>query len=112
MSGDLTAALRAAAAEGLNAAAAHVRDVARTRTPDDPATSGNDLKASLEVDPASAGNLEATVGTDLDYAVYQHEALTLNHPIGQPKFLESAAIESIGQVEQIIAARVRAALGG
>ncbi|OCI31050.1 HK97 gp10 family phage protein [Oerskovia enterophila] len=109
MSGDPTAALRAAAAEGLNAAATLVRDVARSRAP---VGETGDLRESLDVDPASAGALEATVGTSLEYAVYQHETLDLQHDDGQAKFLESAAIESIGQLEQIIAARVRAALGG
>lgn len=105
------AQLREAAAEGLTEAAEHVQKVTRERTPDDPATGGDDLRASLKVDPATEGSLESAVYTNSEYALYQHENLTLNHPTGQSKYLETAALESRAEVEQILGAAVRRKLG-
>lgn len=107
----MSALLREAAAEGLTEAAEHVQKVARERTPDDPATGGGDLRASLTVEPATAGSLESRVYTDSEYALYQHENLTLAHPTGQSKYLETAALDSRGDVERIVGAAVRRRLG-
>lgn len=103
--------LHGAAAEGLTEAADHVKKVAQERTPDDPATGGGDLRSSLTVDPATASSLESKVYTDSEYALYQHENLTLAHPTGQSKYLETAALDSRADVEQIIGAAVRRKLG-
>lgn len=103
----LVAMIRGAAADGLTEAAEHVRLAARRITPDDPMTVGDDLRASLTVEPATEGDLESQVYTDSEYAVYQHENLTIRHPTGQSKYLESATISSARDVEQIIAAAVR-----
>lgn len=107
----IKALLHQAAAEGLTEAAEHVQKVARARTPDDPATGGDDLRASLKVDPATEASLESAVYTNSEYAVYQHENLTLAHPTGQSKYLETAAREAGAQVEQIVGAAVRRKLG-
>lgn len=108
----IAAQVRAAMADALTEAAEAVQETARERTPDDPATGGDDLRASITVDPATAGSLEAAVYTNSEYALYQHENLTLNHPTGQSKFLESAALDSADEVQQIVAAAVRRRLGG
>lgn len=107
----MVALIQQAAAEGLTAAAEHVQNQARKITPDDPATGGDDLRASLTVDPATPESLESSVYTDAEYALYQHENLTLSHPTGQSKFLEAAALQSRGDVERIVAAAVRRRLG-
>lgn len=104
----MVALVRAAAARGLNAAAEDVRQEAASRAPHRTGA----LAESLTVDEASARDLEATVGTDLPYAVYQHESLKVDHPTGRPKFLESAAIDAIGDVEKVVGAEVAKALGG
>lgn len=103
--------MRTAAAEALNDGAELVRDVTRERTPDDPATSGEDLPGSLTVDPATPDHLESKVYTGSEYALYQHENLTLDHPTGQSKYLETGTIESRTEVEQAQAAAVRRRFG-
>jgi len=107
----LIAKMREAAAEGLTEAAERVQEVARERTPDDPGTGGDDLRGSLTVEPATSGGLESSVYTDSEYALYQHENLTLAHPTGQSKYLETAALDSRGEIERIQAAAVRRAFG-
>jgi hypothetical protein len=103
----MKALIREAAAEGLTEAAEHVQTVARERTPDDPGTGGDDLRASITVEPATEGNLESAVYTDSEYALYQHENLTLAHPTGQSKFLETATLDSRADVEKIVGAAVK-----
>lgn len=97
---------REGAAEGLNLAAERVRAVAVPLTPI--AQDGGDLRSSLTVVPATPDDLESAVATDLPYAVKQHEELSYRHPNGgQAKYLETAALESAREVEEIVAAAVR-----
>lgn len=103
----IIAALRESAAEGLTLAAEHVRGVAVPRTP----LEYGDLRSSLTVTPATPGDLESAVSSDLPYAVRQHEDLDLQHDDGQAKYLESAALDSLDEVGQIIGAAVRRRLG-
>lgn len=107
----LIAMMREAAAEGLNEGAEVAQRVTRARTPDDPATGGDDLRESLTVEPATPGDLEAALYTGSEYAVYQHENLTLDHPIGQSKYLETGVQDSRAEVEQAQAAAVRRRFG-
>jgi len=99
--------MRAAAAEGLTEVAEHVLEASRRITPDDPSTSGDDLSGSQAVQPATENDLTARVYTNAEHALYQHENLTLTHPTGQSKFLETATVESRAEVEEIIGAAVR-----
>ena len=108
---EMVALLKEGAADGLNEAAELVQGKARERAPDDPSTSGDDLKESLTVQSATPDSLESSVYTDKDYAIYQHEALEIAHPVGQAKYLESAALDSVRDVEQIMAAVVRRRMG-
>jgi hypothetical protein len=103
----LVAAVRAAAVDGLNLSAERVRAVAVPRTP----LEYGDLRSSLTVVPATEGDLESAVVSDLPYAVRQHEDLSLRHDDGQAKYLESAALESVGEIEQIMAGALRRHLG-
>ena len=107
----MSALLREAAAEGLTEAAEYVQKVTRERTPDDPATGGDDLVGSLTVDPATPDDLTATVYTNAEHAVYQHEALDIAHPTGQSKYLETGTLDSRAEVERIVGAAVRQRLG-
>lgn len=107
----IIAMFREAAAEGLTEAAEYVLVEAREIAPDDPTTGGDDLSGSLTVDPAATGGLESKVYTNADHALYQHENLTLNHPTGQSKFLETAALKSRAEVERILREAVRRRLG-
>jgi hypothetical protein len=107
----MKALMHEAAAEGLTEAATFVRDATRPRTPNDPTTGGDDLSGSLTVDPATPGSLEATVYTDAEHAIYQHEALNIQHPTGEAKYLENTTLDSAGDVERIVGAAVRRRLG-
>jgi len=107
----MIALVREAAAEGLTEAATFVRDQTRPRTPNDPSTGGDDLAGSLTVAPASSGDLEARVYTNAEHALYQHEALNIQHPTGEAKFLENTSRDSAGDVERIVGAAVRRRLG-
>lgn len=102
---------RKAVAEGLTEAATFVRDETRPRTPNDPATSGDDLSGSLTVDPATPADLTAQVYTNAEHALYQHEALNIAHPTGEAKYLENTTLDSAGDVERIEAAAIRRAFG-
>lgn len=99
--------VREGAAEGLTLAAERVRAVAVPRTP----LEYGDLRSSLTVVPAEESELTSAVVSDLPYAVKQHEDLTLRHDDGQAKYLESAALDSSREVEQIVATSVRRRLG-
>lgn len=100
--------VRSAAAVGLTLAAERVRAVAVPRTP----LEYGDLRSSLQVSPASPDDLTSSVSSDLPYAARQHEDLSLRHDDGQAKYLESAALDSRPEVEALIAAAARRALGG
>lgn len=104
---EMEAAARAALAEGLSLAAERVRAVAVPRTP----LEYGDLRSSLTVVPATERDLASAVVSDLPYAVKQHEDLSLRHDDGQAKYLESAALDSARDVEQIVAGAVRRKLG-
>lgn len=81
----LTVKQRRAALKGLRHAAEEVRTYAQQLTPKD----RGHLRASAEVTVDEAG-LRAAISYDTPYAVYQHERLDLNHPVGESKFLEKA----------------------
>ncbi len=117
MSGDVTVtwdgsaakvAARGAIARGVTMAAHRVQAVTIPRTPMDT----SDLRSSILVTPAEAHEPVASVSSDLPYAVDQHENLAYRHRHGRAKFLESALLDSRGDVARIIAAQTRRALGG
>lgn len=99
-------------AEGLTDFAELVHGRAFERTPDDPATNGDDLPGSLTVEPATPDDLTAVVYSDSEYAVTQHEALSYHHPNGgEAKYLEKAVLDSRTDGEQVIGAAMRRKLG-
>lgn len=103
----MIALAREGMAEGLTEAAEHVQAASRRITPDDPATGGDDLTDSQTVEPATPDDLTAQVYTNVDHAIYQHEALNIQHPTGQAKFLETATLQSRAEVARIIGAALR-----
>lgn len=103
----LAARIRATSVVGLNMAAERVRAVAVPLTP----LEYGDLRSSLTVGTASEDDLEATVYSDLPYAVRQHEDLSYRHDDGQAKYLEQAGLDASDDVGQIIAAAVEKAFG-
>jgi hypothetical protein len=93
-----------AATEGLRDGGRQLMREAKNLAPED----DSDLKDSFRVTVADG---EVTVAATAPHAWLQHERLDWNHPNGgQAKFLETAA-DSVS-VEEAVAARVRAALGG
>jgi len=89
---DVEAALKQ---EGSN-----IMGVSKRRTPVDV---GN-LRASghVKLPETKQGKTSVTLAYGTDYAVYVHEILTNQHPVGQAKFLESAVKEGMdGMVGRI-----------
>lgn len=43
------------------------------------------------------------VGFSVNYAIFVHENLTAHHPVGQAKFLETAARENEDRINKIVA---------
>lgn len=100
----VTQKVTSGAVRGLTKAAAYVHSVTVPKTPIDK----GDLRGSLQVTPASLSNPQASIHTNLPYAIPQHENLHYHHPRGgQAKFLELGLAESHRQISNIIAAEVR-----
>lgn len=57
--------------------------------------------------PAGTGNLGESNAEDVGYAVYVHENMEAHHPIGQSKFLETAAKQRTEGMAQRLAAVLR-----
>ena len=88
-----------------------VMAVAKTRTPVDLGP----LRASGTVLPPEIAGTRITVasgfgGAAKDYALVQHEDLTLNHSVGGPKFLEGPFNERIRLMPRMLAKGVESAL--
>lgn len=78
--------VREMAAAALNAQA----DLAQERTRDMAPRDSGGLEESILTDHATAGNLVAQVYTGAEYAIFQHEAISLEHEKGRSKFMEAA----------------------
>lgn len=61
--------------------------------------------------PAGSGNLGETNTIDVDYAVKIHEDMEMHHPNGQAKYLESAVLEAIPSIADMVAERLDGRLG-
>lgn len=91
----------AAGDEGLRAAAEHLLQVSRTKVPVEEGT----LKRSGRTHYGIPG--QAAVSYSTNYAVRQHEDLTLRHKTGgQAKYLEQPAIQEAGTLAKLVAASV------
>jgi hypothetical protein len=61
--------------------------------------------AALRAKAAKANrdsNPSVTVGYTAEYAIYVHENLEANHPVGQAKFLEQPAREMARDISQVV----------
>ena len=66
------------------------------------------LRNSLSYDLTINGNsVSASMGSDVDYAIYVHEDLTKRHPFGQAKFLEKAIRRNVKTLEASVRERMR-----
>jgi hypothetical protein len=75
------------------------------------------MRGSGYVSPAETRGNRVTVETGFggpakDYVIQQHEDLSLNHPVGEAKFLERAFDAAAPGAGEVIAKAVRSALGG
>lgn len=87
------------AVRGLNQAAAFLQARTVPRTPKDT----GELRNSLVIQPAEPGRLYSAVGSNLAYAVRQHEELGYRHKHGEAKFLERTMHDQAPQLQRIIA---------
>lgn len=95
-----------AAAEGLTLGMMVIQGQSMNNTPVD---TGN-LKASQKVIPATMDSLTATLTTDVPYAIFVHEILTNNHPVGKAKFMEDAVASESERAMALLAATIAKAL--
>lgn len=101
--GDIVSAMLAASAPAaLNHGAELLRGYSQPLAPIDTGI----LRASGQVTPATASNLEAHVSYDTAYAARQHEELDWQHDEGQAKYLEGPLEEHRQELAQAIAARL------
>lgn len=105
--GQLVAELRGGVARGLTQGAELVVSTAVPLTP----LETGELRSSLQVVPATPADLKAAAGSDLEYAVYQHEALGWRHDDGGPKFLERAVDATAADRTRILARAAADGLG-
>lgn len=98
--------IKGATKSGLALGATLVKGESMARTPVD---TGN-LVGGHYVATGSVGNkIVAEVGLQADYAIYVHENLTNNHPVGEARYLYNAFVSKASEVLKIIqrTARVR-----
>lgn len=87
------------AVRGLNQAAAHLQSKTVQRTPKDT----GELRRSLVIFPATIQSPRSGVGSNLHYAIRQHEELSYRHKFGEAKFLERAMNAEARSLQSIIA---------
>ncbi|MEX2984575.1 hypothetical protein [Streptomyces sp. C36] len=103
-----TELMRRAAARGLLLGAEHVLAASRQRVPINEGTLERSGAASVDEQ-----SMTAAVSYDTTYAVRVHEDMNARHSPGRSaKYLESVLPEVSGEVQALIAAQVRRALGG
>lgn len=97
-----------AAADGLLAGARHILKVSDAQAP----IEAGDLARSSKVSE-DRGILTVAMSYDTEYAVRQHEQMSLNHDAGRTaKFLEKAVNAEVGTAARMITEHIRARLGG
>jgi hypothetical protein len=97
-----------AALQALHDGAEHILTEAIDETPID---TGTLRRSGAVMDAPTEGVVYVSFNTP--YAVKQHEDLTLNHPRGgKAKYLEDPFKRNVGQVQRLVADRVRQALDG
>lgn len=108
--GGFAAQAAAARRRGIVKAGAVILAHARAAAPRDTGQMAANSRVDLVVD---AGSEAAAVTFEEDYSVYQELGEHYHHPNGGgPHFLEGALIHGHGEVLEVVAAEIRAALGG
>jgi len=95
----ITSEMTSRGVRGLNQAAALLQARTVPRTPKDT----GELRRSLVIHPAHAGQLYSAVASNLPYAVRQHEELGYRHKHGEAKFLERALNDNASELQAVIA---------
>lgn len=91
------------AAPAVDATAAKIIKDAKAITPVDTGK----LRDSLDHKVKVVGNkVDATLGSDVEYALVVHEDLTANHSNGRAKFLSSSIQKNIRTLEQEVKKRI------
>ena len=106
----ISAKARAGAVRGVTVGGEHILGLSQPRVPVAEATLVR--SGRVDVDPGAllAAISYGSPGAE-DYAVKQHEDLTLNHPSGgEAKWLETSLVEGAQDVGEIMAAEIRRAL--
>ena len=72
------------------------------------------LRASGVVDEpnVSSDGFKITLEYPMEYAVYVHENLEANHPVGKAKFLEDPMMSHLSELPDAIARAVNSSVGG
>jgi len=103
----VTRAVGAAAARGVNRAAAELKALS---VPLAPIRDGI-LRGSAAIREANDAHAEAMLVFDTPYAAKQHEETEYNHPQGgQAKYVEEPLAENAGRLQGIIAKEIRHAI--
>jgi bacteriophage HK97-gp10 putative tail-component len=101
------ATVHAQIVSAVEAEANRLLDLAKARTPVEVtkhAKEPGELRDSGTVTVAESGSkVTAVISFGTDYAVYQHEDLSLRHENGQAKFLESVLNEEVGNAADNLA---------
>lgn len=101
-------AVEKAAAAALMQEGENMMAVSKRRTPKD----FGYLRASGHVKPpkVSRGNVVVELAYGTDYAIYVHEIMSNQHPVGQAKYLESAMKDGAKGLIDRLASRFKEAL--
>lgn len=94
-------------AEAITEEARETLDNAKARTPFVTGNLRDSGRIEVGIDPAGITVEVKFGGAEAPYAVFVHEDLSAEHPIGQAKFLETAAAEQEHGFGTRVAARMR-----
>lgn len=99
----IESAVTQGAVAGLNLSAYEVQQRSLRKVPRDT----NTLANSLLIRQATPDGLESAVYSNLSYAVYQHELFSYKRRRGQPKYLESAALQFENGFRKLVAKTIK-----
>jgi len=76
-------------------------------TPITPIEFGNLRKSFYKKPLLLKGEPALEIGNNAEYAVYVHENMESNHPVGEAKFLEKTIVRNTRTIMDIIASRLK-----
>jgi hypothetical protein len=92
------------ALDGIEALANEIKSLSQTRCPVDTGTLRN--SAVVVRDDAAKKVQVGYGGAASSYSIKQHEDMSLSHPVGQAKFLESAFTELKPKLEKYVKSKI------